>query len=52
MNRLLGEVEGGVRDLEVLPVNSPFPVCSHFLAPFLFIFDPIIEPVQLTAMFC
>lgn len=52
VNRLLGEVGGGVRDLEALPLNFPVPVCSHFLTPFLFIFYTIIEPVQFTAMFC
>lgn len=50
LNRLLGEVGGGVRDLEALPLNFAFPVCSPFLMPFLFY--PIIEPVQFTAMFC
>ena len=52
VNRLLGEVGGEERDLEALPLNFPFPVCSHFLTPFLFIFYPIIEPVQFTATFC
>ena len=52
MNRLLGELGGGERDLEALPLSFPFPVCSHFLTPFLFIFYPIIEPVQFTATFC
>ena len=32
VNRLLGEVGGGVRDLEALPLNFPFPVCSHALS--------------------
>lgn len=48
VNRLLGQVGGGVRYLEALLLNFAFPVCS----PFLFIFYPIIEPVQFTAMFC
>ena len=52
LNRLLGEVGVGVRDFEALPLNFPFPVCLHFLTPFPFIFYPIIEPVQFTAMFC
>ena len=52
LNRLLGEVGVGVRYLEALPLNFPFPRCSHFLTPCLFIFYPIIEPVQFTAMFC
>ena len=52
VNRLLVDVGGGVRDLEALPLNFPFPVCSHFLTPFLFILYPIIEPVQFTAFFC